>query len=113
MEELRMLTQTDIERERYESRIKAQRNQNGAMTYARVQGEQMGKEIGEKIGIIRTCEMLLQRPQTPREQLLTLPLEELTRLAEELGNQALNPAIEERPASASLIAGWDAGARLR
>jgi predicted transposase/invertase (TIGR01784 family) len=66
LEELKMLTQTDLDRERMD-----------------------GRAEGEKIGIIHHCERLLNRQQTPTEQLATLSLDELTRLADELHNQVL------------------------
>lgn len=81
IEELKMLTQTDLERERYESRRKAQLDHNTYMKVARLEGE--------KIGIIHHCERLLNRPETPSEQLVGLSLEELTRLADELHGQVL------------------------
>jgi hypothetical protein len=81
VEELKMLTQTDIERERYEARRKAQLDYNSGMNYARTQGE--------RIGAIHMCERMLQRPETPKEQLIALSLEDLTRLTEDLEKQAL------------------------
>jgi hypothetical protein len=82
VEELKMLTQTDIERERYESRRKAQQDHNSAINFASRQGE--------KIGAIRICERMLQRPQTPQEQLLALSPEDLNRLADDLEKQVLS-----------------------
>jgi hypothetical protein len=79
-----MLTQTEIERERYEARRKAQLDYNSGMNFARRQGEM----AGEKIGAIHICERMLQRPETPKEQLLTLSTEDLNRLAEDLEKQA-------------------------
>ena len=86
VEELKMLTQTDIERERYESRRKAQLDHNSAMGFAQRQGE----TIGKMIGAIHICERILQRPESPEEQLRVRSLEELKQLAEELERQALN-----------------------
>src|ERR1700722_12264872 len=86
LEELRMLSQTDAERERYEARRKAQLDNNTGMKAARPGGRKEGREEGEKRGIIGTvhlCERLLQRPETPAEQLAALSLDVLTRLAEE------------------------------
>ncbi len=40
--------------------------------------------------MIRAYEDFLQRPETPEEKLLTLSLEDLTRLAEDLKNQMMN-----------------------
>jgi predicted transposase/invertase (TIGR01784 family) len=94
-EELKMLTQNDLERERYEARRKAQLVYNTGLKEAREEGRQEGRQEGrreEKIGIIHLCERLLHRPQTPMEKLVALPLEELTRLADELQTQVLAQA---------------------
>ena len=97
VEELTLLTQTDIERERYEARRKAQLDQNSFINAARRQGEQecmeagrqMGEQVGEQVGAIHLCQQILQLPQTPRERLLALPPEDLHRLAENMKKQAL------------------------
>jgi len=113
VEELTMLTQSDIERERYESRRKAQMDQISAINAARLQGERTGqekgeligrekgeligrekgeltgREKGEQIGVIHLCESLLNQPITPKEKLLGVSLEELTRLADELRKQVM------------------------
>lgn len=86
VEELKMLTQTDIERERYAARRKAQLDFDSRMDYAR----QQGKTIGEMLGAIHAYERLLQRPETPEEKLVGKSLDELRRLAEELEKQALS-----------------------
>jgi hypothetical protein len=83
MEELKMLTQTDIERERYEARRKAQLDHNSDIKAARLEGEAEGLAKG-KISEIRLCERLLRRSETPSEQLQRLSLEELTRLVDDL-----------------------------
>jgi len=76
IEELKMLTQTEVERERYEARRKAQLDYNTGLKAARMEGE--------KIGAIHLCERILQRPETPTEQLASLSLENLSRLADQL-----------------------------
>ena len=81
-----MLTQTDIERERYESRRKAQMDHNSFMNAARREGQ----AIGQEIGVIHLCEQMLHRPESPEQQLLALSLENLKRLAEDLKKQVLN-----------------------
>jgi predicted transposase/invertase (TIGR01784 family) len=103
-EELKMLSQTDQERERYEARRKWQLDYNTGMKVARLegreegrregrlegeqigrtQGEQIGRMQGEQIGRIHAYERLLARTETPAEQLAVLSLEELTRQADEL-----------------------------
>ena len=93
LEELKMLTQTDLERERYEARRKAQLDQNTLVKVARLEGRTEGRAEGltegEHIGVIHLCERLLKRPETPAEKLASLSLEELARLAEELQGQVL------------------------
>ncbi len=83
LEELMMLKQTDLERERYEARRKAQLDYNTIVRVARDEGRQEG----ELIGVIHLCERLLHRPQTAVERLAALSHVELTRLAEDLQKQ--------------------------
>jgi len=87
LEELKMLTQTDIERERYEARRKAQLDYNTGLKVARMEG----RAEGEKIGIIHAFERLLNRLETPSEELARLSLDDLTRLADELKAQLQKP----------------------
>jgi predicted transposase/invertase (TIGR01784 family) len=87
VEELKMVTQSEIERERYEARRKAQLDHNTVVNVARREG----RAEGEKIGRIQLCERLLNLPQTPDEQLARLTLGELTRLASDLEAQLMNP----------------------
>jgi PD-(D/E)XK nuclease family transposase len=84
VEELKMLTQTDLERERYEARRKAQLDHNTGLKVARMEGEKIGV-----IGTIHFCERFLQRQETSTEQLLSLSLEDLSRLANELQAEVL------------------------
>jgi hypothetical protein len=77
--ELKMLTQSDLERERYEARRKAQLDYNTGMKFARLQGEQ--------IGAIHSFEKLLNRPETPIDQLEHLSLDDLARLVDDLWEQ--------------------------
>jgi predicted transposase/invertase (TIGR01784 family) len=99
-EELKMLSQTDLERERYEARRKWQLDYNTGIKVARLEGREEGREEGrqegreegrqegrqegDNIGRIHLCERLLGRPETPAEQLAALSLEELTHRADEL-----------------------------
>ncbi len=92
LEELKMLSHSDVERERYESRRKAQLDYNTGMKVARLEGLAEGRAEGraegiirgEKVGVIHLCEQLLNQPQTATEQLAGLSLEELNRLANDL-----------------------------
>jgi flagellar biosynthesis/type III secretory pathway protein FliH len=89
-----MLSQTDIERERYDDRRKAQLDYNSGLKGARLEGKEEGKAEGlakgKKIGAIQFCQLVLQRPETPTEQLQSLFLDELTKLADDLQNQVLS-----------------------
>jgi len=79
-----MLTQTDLERERYEARRKAQLDYNTGLKVARMEGRAEGA-----IDRIHLCERLLKRPLTPTEQLLSRSLEDLIRLADDLQAEVL------------------------
>jgi predicted transposase/invertase (TIGR01784 family) len=96
LEELMMLTKTDQERERYESRRKAQLDYNTGLKVARMEGEEKGRMEGEekgrnegriegeRIGIVHAYERLLDRPETPANQLTQSTPDELNRLIEDL-----------------------------
>lgn len=87
-----MLTQDELEREKYEARLKFQRDAQAELYSARMEGEkrgeqrgeQRGKQRGELIGRVRLSEQLLQQTPTPGETLDTLPLEQLQQLADQL-----------------------------
>jgi hypothetical protein len=83
-----MLTQTDLERERYEARRKAQLDENTLMKVAGLEGEKKGrrKEISSSIHF---CERFLKRPESPSAVLAAMSLDDLARLAEELQAQVL------------------------
>jgi predicted transposase/invertase (TIGR01784 family) len=85
LEELKMLTQTELERERYEARRKAQLDENTLAKVAR----QEGTKVGEKIGVIHTCERFLNQPESPTDELSSQTLDELTRLADDLLKRVL------------------------
>src|SRR6266446_5175437 len=59
LEELKMLAQSDLERERYEARRKAQLDYNTGLKEARLEGREEGLKEGhaegEKFGIIHLC----------------------------------------------------------
>ena len=97
-EELKMLTQDQLERERYEARLKAQFDRNTllragdrrheeGLQEGLQQGREQGRALGEKIGMIHAYEQLLNLPQTPDAELAALSLEELTSKAEKLQQQ--------------------------
>ena len=90
-----MLKQSDLERERYEARVKAERDRVSSLLAAEQRGEKRGEERGEKRGEERAtqreliervhlCQDVLKRPRTAPETLLALPLAELRALADQL-----------------------------
>jgi hypothetical protein len=87
-----MLTQSDEERERYDAGRQSQLDYDAAMRAARLQGQREGQHLAhveEKVNTIRFCERLLKRPQTPRERLAALSLDELTLLEHALKDLTL------------------------
>src|SRR5258708_4013857 len=80
MEELIVLSQTDLERERYLARVKVQRDELSRLHSAREEG----REQGEALGAVHAYQKLLRQPLTPREELLQQSLEELQQLARRL-----------------------------
>jgi hypothetical protein len=76
LEELAVLSQDELERDQYESRLKFLRDQQAYVDDA--------LEIGEVIGEIRLSQRLLGDEITPKEELRTRPLGELARLRDEL-----------------------------
>jgi predicted transposase/invertase (TIGR01784 family) len=97
--ELYMMTQSDLERERYEARLKLQRDIHTAKAEARDEGRAEGLKEGRDEGLkegraeglresqvehIHFCQRLLQCGLTPKDQLLALPLADLGRLVAEL-----------------------------
>jgi predicted transposase/invertase (TIGR01784 family) len=88
IKELEMLTQDEQERMRYEARMLAIRTQQTLVEEAEERGMEKGREEGiekgEFIGRIHLAERLLKRLQTPSDDLVQLPLDDLNRRAEEL-----------------------------
>ncbi len=76
MEELTMISQNPVERERYEARLKSQRDISSSRRAA--------LRAGIKIGSILTFQRLLGRPVSAIEDLEALTQEELNRLADQL-----------------------------
>ncbi len=100
LEVLRMLSQDELERERYLDRLKAERDaaslqhslQHGvrlARESGLEEGREEGLEKGELIGRIHLCQRMLKQTLTPKEELHKHSIEELARLAEQLEAQLL------------------------
>jgi hypothetical protein len=79
-----MLTQGELERERNESRLKAARDRLSFFKDAFEEGFEQGLEMGKFIESIRISQHRLNRPLTPRDELMSLPLDELRRQADAL-----------------------------
>ena len=92
MEVMQMLTQDELEREKYEARLKFQRDAEAELYDAErrgeergeQRGEQRGKQRGQLIGRVRLCEQLLKETPTSTDTLDTMPLEQLQQLADRL-----------------------------
>ena len=83
-----MLAATDLERQRYEDRLKAQLDHNSLMYEAREEGRELGREEGREEGWIegqiQLCQELLQRPVSSRKDLEQISREDKGRLHAEL-----------------------------
>ncbi len=77
------MTEIEQERERYEARLKAQRDARWLARQPEL-ARQEGLERGECIGPVRSCQRHLGRPVTSNRELLDMPLEALKRLAKQL-----------------------------
>jgi predicted transposase/invertase (TIGR01784 family) len=86
MGELEMIARSDLERERYEARMKLQQD----FATALVEGDEKGQKK-QLVKRLHFCERLLQRAETPAEQLLARSLEDLERLAQELEAEVTRP----------------------
>lgn len=84
LEELQMLSQTELERERYQRRQLAIRDDMARREDARQEGLQKGRQEGELVDRILFCESLLNRPASNRDELYGLPIDELQQRADAL-----------------------------
>lgn len=76
MEELAMFAQSDVEKQRYHDRIKAERDQRSFLREAREEGELMGR--------IRVFQSLLNQTITASDELAKLTIAELQTMADSL-----------------------------
>ena len=110
-----MITQTPETRELYEACLKAKRDEEARLAYARseglaegrtegekiglargeqlglARGEQLGLARGEKIGQIRLLERMLHRSPTPDAELAEASLEDLAQKLESLEQLSQRP----------------------
>ena len=87
------MTQSELERERYESRLKLQRDIYTALREARDEGLEQGRQEGRRAGQIERIHFLqriLRRTLTPVEQLQTQPRTELERLISQLEAETID-----------------------
>jgi hypothetical protein len=75
-----------FDREIYEARLKAWRDMA-----ALAEEYWLGIEIGEMMGRIRLCQTVLKQAQTPRDELVRMSMQQLSRLAQQLQTQAFPP----------------------
>jgi hypothetical protein len=94
VEELCMLSKNDLERERYEARMKVYRDALSLVrlgeyerTEGRAEGRAEGRIEGVLIGRIQLRQEMLQLPVTSTEDLSRLSTEELQRLDQQLAQQ--------------------------
>jgi predicted transposase/invertase (TIGR01784 family) len=94
MEILTMMTQNELERDRYQSRVKAERDRisfleerDDALKRALEQGLQQGLQQGVVMGEIHALQRFLKLPLTPQEELRPMSLAELQARAEALAQQ--------------------------
>jgi hypothetical protein len=92
MEVFRVLTPEEIERERYESRLKKQRDDKWLLYAAREDGREEGRKQGALIQSIQMCQRILKLPLTAQDELLKLTPAELAAMADTMEKQALVPA---------------------
>jgi predicted transposase/invertase (TIGR01784 family) len=89
VEELKMISQSPIERELYEARRKARMDFTSGMYGAKLEGREEGIKL-EAISQIHEHEQALHLVETPSEQLLAMTAEELSGFRKKLLDQRLN-----------------------
>lgn len=85
---LAMLAETGSEREIYEGRLKALRDEHARLSDTRTKALAEGLARGKLIGRITTAQRFLGQDASPEDALEAMGTEELERLAEELERQA-------------------------
>ena len=89
-----MFSQNDMERERYEGRLKARRDYSTSVKVAkeegRAEGRKEGRKVGRMIGRIHVFQEILGLTTPTHDQLENLPLVELQQLARQLENEISN-----------------------
>jgi hypothetical protein len=96
MEVLKVITQTDLERERYEARLKVMRDELSMANWVR-ETEEKARAAEEVlmetlVRFIHFCQQLLKQPLTDKDTLLALSVDQLRQLADQLQQQFPPPA---------------------
>jgi PD-(D/E)XK nuclease family transposase len=101
-EVLKMISQTELERERYLERERAERDEISYRAEARLNRERL-QDAQEKIrqweeitrnaqiSLIHLCQQMLKLPLTTKEELAAVSLDELSSLAEDLKKRCESP----------------------
>jgi predicted transposase/invertase (TIGR01784 family) len=89
MEALEMIAQVDLNKEIYEGRLKAVRDERSRLEDALSAGEERGVSKGLLMGRIQILQELLTQPSTPRAGLEAMPLADLESLAVRLRREVM------------------------
>jgi predicted transposase/invertase (TIGR01784 family) len=89
MEALEMIAQIDLNKEIYEGRLKAVRDERSRLEDALSSGMSIGQERGELIGQIKILQRMLGQPATSRADLGAMPLAALESLAARLEREVM------------------------
>lgn len=87
LREFLMMNQSELEREHYEAQLKMQRDVRAAINFARQEGLREGIGTGRVEQLARQIQFhqrILQRAETPLDELRALPPAELAAMAEQL-----------------------------
>jgi hypothetical protein len=89
-----MLTQTEIERERHDARLKGRCDQASLLADARERAYKKGLYVGEIMGYIRGCQEYLNLSLNSLDELEKLSLRELIQLKEKLWRWVFPSPVE-------------------
>ena len=84
-----MIAQIDLNKEIYEGRLKAVRDERSRLEDALSAGEERGVSKGLLMGRIQILQELLTQPSTPRAGLEAMPLADLESLAVRLRREVM------------------------
>ena len=90
LEELLMLSQDDLEREKYAARLRVLMDERSRLVSAHDEGLEQGLRTGQLIGIIGICEKFLDIEPSSAEKLKGLSMTELENYARELEKKVMS-----------------------